>query len=75
MIPLGYLEKGKKSEILRVPPYLRPQGILIEEVSPAEDEFIIKNNTQENSFLSTMRADKTRMIAPKTEIVEWQFER
>lgn len=58
---MGYLEKGKKSKILRVLPSLRPQGILIEEISPAEEEFIIKNNTQENSFLSQMRADITRI--------------
>lgn len=58
---MGYLEKGKKSKILRVLPYLRPQGILIEEISPAEEEFIIKNNTQENSFLSQMRADIMRI--------------
>lgn len=39
--------------------YLHISGILIEEISPAEDEFIIKNNTQENSFSSQMRADIT----------------
>lgn len=53
LILLGYLEKGKKSKILRVLPYLRPQGILIEEISPAEEEFIIKNNTQEKQFSIT----------------------
>lgn len=40
MITLGHPE-NRKTRLQGELPYLRPQGILTEEISPTEDEFII----------------------------------
>lgn len=54
-----------------------PQEFLKEEISPSEDEFIIKNNTTKVFYHKWESADVTskRIIVPKTGIEEWQFER
>lgn len=57
MIPLGHLEKGK-TRLEGVLSYLRPQGILTEEINPTEDEFIIKSDTQGNNFLPQIRVSR-----------------